>query len=57
MTKQDKLKQAIELEQAIKQGKGEFVILKKLDALEDKIDTLKSEPAKDEEIEVELVIT
>lgn len=35
-----KIKQAIELDQAIKDGKGEFVLLKKLDNLDEKMETL-----------------
>jgi len=68
-TKQQKLRQAIELNEAIKKGQGEFVLLKKLDTLEDKIDNIKIpdkvdlsetnkriEELKNEEIEVNLEI-
>lgn len=49
-----KVKQAIELEDAIKKGRGEFMLLKKLDELEDKINNIKI--PENEEIEVELEI-
>lgn len=55
MDKKSKLKQAIELEQAIKQGTGEFVLLKKLDDLEEKIDSIKQPEKEDIEVEVEIV--
>lgn len=47
-----KLEQAIELEQAIKVGKGEFILLKKLDELEDKLEEIKPEEI---EINIEII--
>lgn len=60
-----KLRQAIALEQAKKEGNESFVLLKKLDDLEDKIDAIKIPDNADikselkkikEEIEQDLVI-
>lgn len=61
MDNKTKLQQAIELEQAIKAGRGEFVLLKKLDKLEELItnkpkEETKDIPSKEEEIEIELKI-
>lgn len=38
----DKIKQAVEMEQAIKDGNEGFVLLKKLDEIEEKVDKQKS---------------
>jgi hypothetical protein len=52
----DKLKQAIEMELATKEGKGDFVLLKKLDDIESKIDNIDFKNNPPETIEVELKI-
>ena len=66
MTKQDKLKQAFKLQEAKKTGDTAFVLLEKLDSIEEKVDNIKPtdlsrveqsiKELKDEEVEVNLEI-
>lgn len=56
MTKHDKLKQALKLTEAMKNKSEAFVLMEKLDRLEDKFDNIKSPEVKDEEIEITLDI-
>jgi hypothetical protein len=58
LTKQEKLKQAIQLQEALKEKNGgeSFLLLAKLDKLEDEIAKIKTAELKDEEISVEVEI-
>lgn len=56
MDKQLKLKQALKLTEAMKNKSEAFVLMEKLDQLEDKFDNIKAPEVKDEEIVVELNI-
>jgi hypothetical protein len=56
MTKHDKLKQALEMTKALKNKTEAWVLLAKMDRLEDKFDNIKSPEVKDEEIEITLDI-
>lgn len=56
MDKQSKLKQALEMTKAIKNKTEAWILLAKMDRIEDKIDNIKLVDGKDEEIIVELKI-
>jgi hypothetical protein len=59
MNKEQKLKQALKLTEAMKTKSEAFVLMEKLDRLEDKVDNIKipeTKPKEDEEIIIELSI-